>query len=382
MTEIQDLEGYIILEGRTHGSYEYPDLNIAIHRLGTSPEVEQAARSLSLVVQNTAQEQFDNTPYIGNINWQKALKLNLALGGRTLNPRQGIDLLLDLQNGIDGRKIIYYGNGKPIAPAVLRNIYNEIVEVRNPWRGEWLDADFKVINGVIHINYDHQLQNGILVPQRKEPLEQYLDARGVNVSLKEFNRQGLATKRNDKGEIHYWKPLPDNNSVAWFVADSDGAGLDCGRFPSIRGSSLGVRRAATREKISEELQKSNLESLCTNLQNPKAGQEKKPEESDFSAIYNETLISLRNLEDKVRGSKKAYAQQEKELSEMRKEYESKKKENSERLAGVTLTLDTSSQKNIKRLLIADILLQAYNSSFFDGLFYNISSVVNEVINKF
>ncbi len=246
---------YILLEGRSHDSYSvsysYSNILVAQHRLSISPEVARAARSLSLKVKNTATEQFDNSSYIGQINWQEALKLNLRLKGRTLNPRQGIDLLLDLQEGIDRRKTLYDENGKPIHQEILRNIYDEIVEVRGPWRAEWLDANFKVVSGVLHILYDHQLQSGILVPQRTESLKPYLDEQGVRVSLKDFNRQGLPTKANDKGEINYWKPLLNNNSVAGLDADSGRAYLYCDWVPPVRNDWLGVRHVVPREKIEE-----------------------------------------------------------------------------------------------------------------------------------
>ena len=52
------------------------------------------------------------------------------------------------------------------------NLYNEITQVREPWRGEWLDADFKVKNKQLYINYNHKLDsNGNLVPEKTEELE-------------------------------------------------------------------------------------------------------------------------------------------------------------------------------------------------------------------
>jgi len=238
-------ENYMILEGREHKGarkYEYGDLFVSLHRLGINPSIERIKYSLGFVVANTAQEQ-DGTHYIGNINWSEALKLNLRIGGKTLNLRQGIDFLADLKDGAESRKTLYYASGRVIPIRILESVYNEIVEVRDLYRAEWFDADFKVVNGVLHINYDHQLgAKGVLTPRFSEPLESYLGGQGVKVSLSEFNRQGLATKKNGRGEILYWKPLPDNNSVAGFYAISVRALLDCNGDPSGRGAGLGVRQ--------------------------------------------------------------------------------------------------------------------------------------------
>ena len=238
-------ENYMILEGREHNGtkkYEYGDLFVSLHRVGISPSIERIKSSLGFALANTAQEQ-DGTHYIGNINWSEALKLNLRLGGKTLNLRQGIDFLADLKDGAESRKILHYASGRVIPNHVLQRVFNEIVEVRNPYRAEWFDADFKMVRGVLHINYDHQLNvKGVLVPRFSEPLEAYLDGQGVKVSLSEFNRQGLATKKNDRGEILYWRPLPDNKSVARFVADSGRALLSCVWDPSDRNAGLGVRQ--------------------------------------------------------------------------------------------------------------------------------------------
>ena len=238
-------ENYMILEGREHTGtrkYQYGDLFVSLHRLGMNLSIERIKSGLGFAVANTGQEQ-DGTNYIGNINWAQALKLNLGLGAKTLNPRQGIDFLVDLKDGIEGRKVLHYASGKVIPNQVLQRVFNEIVEVRNPYRAEWFDADFKVVKGVLHINYDHQLgAKGVLTPRFSEPLEAYLDGSGVKVSLSEFNRQGLATKKNDRGEILYWKPLPDNDSVARFSADSYGTVLSCDGDATVVNSRLGVRQ--------------------------------------------------------------------------------------------------------------------------------------------
>ena len=112
------------------------------------------------------------------------------------------------------------------------------------WRGNWLDADFKVIKGKIHINYNHQTVNGKLTPKDSEPLESCLMEDGW-ADIFNPNRQGLPTKQlgdsyQQGKNSYYWKPLSDNNSVAGFFVDSGGADLGCNWDPSSSGSALGV----------------------------------------------------------------------------------------------------------------------------------------------
>ncbi len=124
--------------------------------------------------------------------------------------------------------------------AEAESILDDILAVRSPYRAEWLDADFKVVNKSLRINYNHKIVNGLLQPQNSEPLESCL-MKNCKVDLASFNKQGLPTKEGN--DLSYWFPWSDNNSVAWFDAGSDRAGLVC--FGSPRGSysGLGVRRA-------------------------------------------------------------------------------------------------------------------------------------------
>ena len=120
------------------------------------------------------------------------------------------------------------------------SILDDILTARNPYRAEWLDADFKVVNEIPRINYNHKIVNGILQPQNSEPLESCL-MKDCKVDLASFNRQGLPTKKGN--DLNYWFPRLDNNSVARFVANSGRAGLDCYGDPQNSDSALGVRRA-------------------------------------------------------------------------------------------------------------------------------------------
>lgn len=127
-------------------------------------------------------------------------------------------------------------------------LYREITEVRNSWRANWLDADFKVKDGKLHINYNHFLDNnGILVPKNSEVLDKntLMNDKTPGISLEDYilknhTSQGLPSKKVKSGSLYYWYPRSDDNSVAGICADSKEVDLDCYGDPSDGVSGLGV----------------------------------------------------------------------------------------------------------------------------------------------
>src|SRR3989344_5157428 len=127
-----------------------------------------------------------------------------------------------------------------------QKIFNEITEVRNPWRSEWLDANFKVENK----GFFKKSELYILTENesKKQKLEDCLMSdKNPGIELndwingKNINSQGLPNKNISSGSLYYWYPRSDNNSVAWFGAYVSRADLDCDRSPSDAVSVLGVR---------------------------------------------------------------------------------------------------------------------------------------------
>ena len=55
-----------------------------------------------------------------------------------------------------------------------RKILEDIIAVRNPVRVEWIDANFKVIKGKLHMHYLHEDVKGKLKPKYTEELKGYL----------------------------------------------------------------------------------------------------------------------------------------------------------------------------------------------------------------
>jgi len=128
------------------------------------------------------------------------------------------------------------------------DLYKDITEVRNPWRANWLDADFKLKGKDLYINYNHILDSkGNLIPKNSEILDKniLMTDKTPGISLDDyinnnFTDQGLPSKNVKSGDLYYWNPRSDNNSVARFSADSDRANLYCNRIPSYTYSALGV----------------------------------------------------------------------------------------------------------------------------------------------
>ena len=148
-----------------------------------------------------------------------------------------------------------YADGSLIKEEEQRRIFNDIYEVRDPYRAEYLDANFKVINGILNINYNHRYNNGVLVPQNTETLDinTLMKDKLPGISLESWldnpTSQGFPRENVKKGDFYYYAPLKDNNSVVRFFADSGWSRLFCDRSPQSSGSTLGVRR----KKFSQEI---------------------------------------------------------------------------------------------------------------------------------
>lgn len=129
----------------------------------------------------------------------------------------------------------------------VSTIYSSITEKKDPARTEWLDAHFKVVNDILHINYYHQSVNGQLHPQKSEPLEKCLmsedlnvDSLGIYVDLFSTNSQGLPTQKSRRQDFFYFPPTDD--FTPWFGAFSKDAILYCGvLIPTDSNTTISVR---------------------------------------------------------------------------------------------------------------------------------------------
>ncbi|MBS3146160.1 hypothetical protein J4471_00505 [Candidatus Woesearchaeota archaeon] len=205
-------KGYIFLEGKSHGSYSYRDLLISCEK-----------------------------SHFG-LNWFNAHHALHRENSFMLNIRQYVDFLslLKIGRGFDG-------NGQRIDESILLKMAYDILEIKDPWQGEWLDADFKVnpTDKSLIINYDHRTFNNKLQPAHFILLEDYLsDNKNPGIDLEQWidtlTRHGLPPSNIKSGNLWYFAPI--NNSVAVFFANSGRAGLDCNRGATYRSPGLGVRR--------------------------------------------------------------------------------------------------------------------------------------------
>ena len=101
---LPDPKSYVTLPGRSYGNYSYPDLLVSMEK-----------------------SHHDKS-------WDEASKALHEKGEFMLTLRQLVDFL----NLLKSEKI-YNGLGNEIDSSITDNIRNEILETREPLRGEWLD---------------------------------------------------------------------------------------------------------------------------------------------------------------------------------------------------------------------------------------------------
>jgi len=229
---------YILLEGQP-GKDGYPDLHICKYRLGLDDAVRNAGEELELNLENTEQEK-NGRGYVGNINRKQALKLNLMLGGRTLNTRTGKDFFKLLFS-----RQVFDGNGERILKKELSQIAEEIgMKKKISHRAEWFEDYFIERDGDLILNKNYVLQEGVLVPEYSCVLTSCLMKNkipGISFKswLKKSTAQGYPKKNVKSGKLWYWHPKKERGVE--FCVVPDGAYLDCGGPPQFLSRGLGVR---------------------------------------------------------------------------------------------------------------------------------------------
>lgn len=233
-----NLSDFIFLKGRSSGRDSYPNLLVCKYRLGTDNIVENAGKKLGLTIRNTAKEK-NGRGYIGNINREQALKLNLFLGGRTLSTRIAKDFLVLLlsEEASDG-------TGKKINKSELSQITDEIIGVRAPYRAELFEDYFTGKENDLTLNKNYVLEKGVLVPKYSHDLTTCLMKNrlpGIDLKnwLQNATAQGFPKKSIKSGKLWYWHPTL--NRAVRFNADPDNADLYCDRYPQFTYDRLGVR---------------------------------------------------------------------------------------------------------------------------------------------
>ena len=218
VTNLKSPEKYIFLPGKNHGNFSYVDMFVSMDRTHQGK------------------------------NWRDTHLALYQEGAFMPTIRQLVDFLNLLRSGR-----VHDGNARVVNKTKIDSILDEILTVRDPYRAEWLDADFKVkdkklkvVGGKIYMNYEHTIVNGVVTPKRSEEMQGYLTADktpGIDLDdwLKNALPSGLPSASVKDGRLYYCEPDWDNNSVAGFYANSVWASLNCNRNPSNTNGGLGVR---------------------------------------------------------------------------------------------------------------------------------------------
>ncbi|MCA9487617.1 MAG: hypothetical protein KC516_01500 [Nanoarchaeota archaeon] len=224
------------------------DFAVSLGRIAYNSAVGEVGKKLGLTLRNTSKDALGRG-FVGDINWEKALKLNLMLGNKTTNPLEHFTFLDLINQGAEGKINVYNVKGTKLGQNYLSKIRDDIIKVQSPWRAEWHDADFRFKDNKLYIHFNHDLKNGELIPQNKQLLvrntllEDKDPGINLNDNLGDTTKQGLPKTSVKEGDFHYLAPDKDNNSVARSSAYFGGALFSCNWDRSYSDSFLGVRGA-------------------------------------------------------------------------------------------------------------------------------------------
>jgi hypothetical protein len=225
-------------------------LEISPGRISNNSAVEKVAKELGINYENTAKD-YLGREFVGRNNFYDSQKLESGLGTKMPSALEANKFMKLLDEGSKGMAV-YDASGNKLKPEYLASIKDDIVKVASPWRAEWLDADFKVQGEDLIINYHTFDKNGNVI-QKSEKLDKNTLRKnktpGISLDdwLKNPTKQGLPKKSIKSGDLFYFVPDEDNNSVAWLGASPDRSGLVSNGIPSDSVPDLGVRAAKLRE---------------------------------------------------------------------------------------------------------------------------------------
>jgi len=265
-----NLEKCIILEGRTHGSYSYPDLLVDMERT-----------HLGLGYKKVVDRDVDYSNQFSQRNHtRRALRDKEEF---MLTLRQFVDFLKLLKSGTNVYNNVYNGAGKKLDIKVVNSVLDDILGVRAPYRGEFFDDGFnerrvepligRYARYVVDIDYFKIDTEGNLY-SIQEPLKKCLmkdeeQAIYIDSWMEHATNQGLPHKRAkcppkkegnfwlknitnhalpEGGIIHYTPPHCGNGrKIALLTADSNCVELNCSVFHTHRSPHIGVRAVRLRK---------------------------------------------------------------------------------------------------------------------------------------
>lgn len=179
---------------------------------------------------------------LNRYTWEDALRQTLvATPFRVTPPSIFMPHFVQVYNAVRKRNptILYDGAGEPFSRSATDDIYQH----RTTNTMVHLDAIFEQREDKLWMLTDHDLVNGELQPTTQQPLESRVIREDGFVEL-QWNKQGMPVKMSKRQEHMRDKNMkyiaPINNGYMWFVAYSDGFGLNCFRDLRISGAALGV----------------------------------------------------------------------------------------------------------------------------------------------
>jgi len=206
---IENPENYVILEGRSHKTFSYPNLLVSMER----------------------------SHY--NLTWLETLKILHQEDSVMLNLRQYIDFLNILKSGT-----AYDANGDRIFEEKVVEILNNIYAVRDPWRAEWLNNKFTIRGETTTIDYYkfNSDDQPIIMPDKLDQ-DTLMEDKQIDLDewLSDANTQGLPRKDIARGNVYFW--YLREGGATWFNANSGAIDLILHGSPSFLATWLGVRPA-------------------------------------------------------------------------------------------------------------------------------------------
>ena len=177
-----------------------------------------------------------------NLDYENANRTVLTKGLAVPTIRQFMDFHNYLIDCYKNNKPIFDSAGNNLPDKIKKDLYKQLTS--HCWT--WLNGKFNISEKKKEIEIITGLDSNKNLLTRKEQLNNFLNE-DCYVNFNDFYKNGIpninskyANQNFVKGEnIYYWSPIDER--VARFYADSDGAGLGCGRNPSYVDSFLGVR---------------------------------------------------------------------------------------------------------------------------------------------
>ena len=122
-------------------------------------------------------------------------------------------------------------------------VYNDITQVRGPWRSEWIDAYLEQRDDGLYFltgnkTKAEKLDQDTLVVDRDPRFSSGISLDGW---LSNQTSQGLPRKNVEEGDLCYSFDVERNKGAMAFVAGYDRAILNLIKVPSGRGPNFGVR---------------------------------------------------------------------------------------------------------------------------------------------